>query len=262
MIFSEPTTLGRTGLRVGRLGLGAGYGAPTAAFEMAFERGCNYFYWTSRKSGMRDAIRHIVGRGERERLVVALQSYARSGVLMEYSLAKALKTLGLDYADVFVLGWHNRAPSPRLLERALAMREKGMLRHLGMSGHNRPLFARMAGLEAFDLYHVRYNAAHRGAETEVFPHLQETGVVSYTATRWGHLLQARRMPSGETPPSSRDCYRFALSHAAVDVCLCGPRNMAQMKAALQVLESGPLDADERARMQSIGDHVHRQRSFF
>ncbi len=262
MTLSQQTTLGSTGLRVGRLGLGAGYGAPAAAFEMAFERGCNYFYWTSRKSGMREAIHHITSRGQRERLVVALQSYARSGLLMEYSLGKALKALGLDYADVFVLGWHNKAPSPRLIDRALGMREKGMLRHLGMSGHNRPLFARMADLEAFDLFHVRYNAAHRGAETEVFPHLQGQGVVTYTATRWGHLLQARRMPPGESPPSSRDCYRFALSHPAVDVCLCGPRNMAQMEVALQALENGPLDEAEQTRLLAIGDHVHGQRSFF
>jgi aryl-alcohol dehydrogenase-like predicted oxidoreductase len=262
MTLSQTTTLGRTGLRVGRLGLGAGYGAPAAAFEMAFERGCNYFYWTSRKSGMREAIRHIVGQGQREQLVVALQSYARSGMLMEYSLKKALKALGLDHADVFLLGWHNKAPSPRLIDRALAMREKGLLRCVGMSGHHRPLFATMAAREAFDIFHVRYNAAHRGAETDVFPHLRGQGLVSYTATRWGHLLQARRMPPGERPPASRDCYRFALSHPAVDVCLCGPRNMEQMEAALKVLDSNLMDAAERARMQAIGDHVHGRRSFF
>ncbi len=262
MTLSQPTTLGRTGLRVGRLGLGAGYGAPAAAYEMAFERGCNYFYWTSRKAGMREAIRHIVDRGQRERLVVALQSYARSAKLMEYSLEKALKALGLDYADVFLLGWHNREPSPRIIDRALVMQQKGTVRFVGMSGHNRPLFARMAALEVFDLFHVRYNAAHRGAETEVFPHLRGQGLVSYTATRWGHLLQPRRMPPGERPPSSRDCYRFALSHPAVDICLCGPRNMEQMEAALETLEKGPLDADALARMQAIGDHVHRRRSFF
>ncbi len=262
MKLSQPTTLGGTGLQVGRLGLGAGYGASAAAFEMAFERGCNYFYWTSRKSGMRDAIRHIVGRGQRDRLVVALQSYARSAYLMERSLGKALKALGLDYADVFVLGWHNKAPSAQLIERVRAMREKGLLRHVALSGHNRPLFVRMAALEVFDVFHVRYNAAHRGAETEVFSHLEGQGVVSYTATRWGHLLQARRMPPGERPLSSRDCYRFALSHPSVDVCLCGPRNMEQMRAALTVLESSPMAADELARIRAIGDHVHRRRSFF
>ncbi len=48
MYFSQPQILKRTGLKVGRLGLGAGYGAPANAYEEAFEKGCNYFYWLSR----------------------------------------------------------------------------------------------------------------------------------------------------------------------------------------------------------------------
>jgi hypothetical protein len=36
--------LGRTGLRVGRLGVAAGYGVPADAVERAFERGANYFF--------------------------------------------------------------------------------------------------------------------------------------------------------------------------------------------------------------------------
>jgi len=40
----EPTILGRTGLKVGRIGISAAYGAPANAIEEAFERGANYFY--------------------------------------------------------------------------------------------------------------------------------------------------------------------------------------------------------------------------
>jgi len=262
MTFSETVTLGRTGLSVGRLGLGAGYGAPAAAFEKAFERGCNYFYWTSRKSGMREAIRSICGRGQRDNLVVAVQSYARSAALMEISLARALKNLSIDHADVFLLGWHNKAPARRLIDRALDMKSRGMVRCIGMSGHQRPLFPQMAKTGAFDLFHIRYNAAHRGAATEAFPHLGDAGVVSYTATRWGHLLNPKKMPPGEKPPSSTDCYRFVLSQPGIHACLCGPQDMAQMDAALKTLDSPPMDDDEQARMRAIGDHVHRQRSFF
>ena len=54
--------LGRTGLKVGRLGVACSYGAPTAAFEEAFEQGVNYFYWGSmRKESMARAIRNING---------------------------------------------------------------------------------------------------------------------------------------------------------------------------------------------------------
>ena len=37
MDFSEKTTLGRTGLQVGRLGISSSFGSPAAAFEEAFE---------------------------------------------------------------------------------------------------------------------------------------------------------------------------------------------------------------------------------
>jgi hypothetical protein len=63
MDLNQKREIGKTGLMIGRLGLGAGYGAPAAAFEEAFERGCDYFYWTSRKSGMRDAVRQICANG-------------------------------------------------------------------------------------------------------------------------------------------------------------------------------------------------------
>ncbi|MBW1781985.1 MAG: hypothetical protein JRL30_14735 [Deltaproteobacteria bacterium] len=259
--LTEKRTLGRTGLRVGRLGVAAGYGAPAVAFEEAFERGCNYFYWGSmRKKGMRDAIRNIIGQGRREDLVIVIQSYSRSPFLMERFFEKAVRFLGVDQGDILLLGWHNKPPAKKILDKALTMKEKGLFRFLALSGHNRSLFPRLADTGIFDLFHVRYNAAHRGAEEEVFPEIQgETGpgIVSYTATRWGHLLKAKKMPPGEAPPSASDCYRFALSDPSVDVCMCGPRNLGQMREGLRTLDLGPLNADELSRMRRIGDYVHR-----
>ena len=73
--------LGRTGLKVGRLGLAASYGAPAEAFEEAFEKGCNYFYLGSgrHKVGMYQAIRSLCRQGKRDQLVIAVQTYARFG---------------------------------------------------------------------------------------------------------------------------------------------------------------------------------------
>jgi predicted aldo/keto reductase-like oxidoreductase len=146
------------------------------------------------------------------------------------------------------------------------MKDRGLFRFLGLSGHKRTLFPNLAKENIFDLFHIRYNAAHRGAETETFPYLQEEmrpGIISYTATRWGQLLNAKKMPPGETPPSASDCYRFALSIPAVDVCMCGPKDTVQMKEALRTLELGPLSREEVERMRKIGDYVHAHtRKFF
>ena len=263
MNFNAPRLLGRTGLTVGRLGVAASYGAPAEAFEEAFERGCNYFYWGSiRKSGMLKAIKNICRRGKRDDLVIVIQSYSRSAWLMETCYHRALKHLELDHADVLLLGWYSRRPSQRILDRAQAMKEKGMFRFLALSGHNRKLFPRLAKEGLFDIFHIRYNAAHRGAETEAFPYLMDLmdqdrpGIVTYTATRWGQLLKQKKMPPGEMAPSASDCYRFVLSHPAVDLCLTGPRNWGEMKEALRTLELGPLTEEKLERLRKIGDHIH------
>jgi aryl-alcohol dehydrogenase-like predicted oxidoreductase len=262
MDFHAPRILGRTGLTVGRLGVASAYGAPAAALEEAWERGCNYFYWGSlRRTGMAQAIKNLCGRGQRDGLVIVIQSYARIPALMESFGERALRSLGLEFADVLLLGWHNRRPPERLLARALALKEKGRFRFLGLSGHNRKLFPELAREGLFDIFHVRYNAAHRGAETETFPALMELapavrpGVVTYTATRWGQLLQQRHMPPGEAAPRAADCYRFALSHPAVDVCMTGPKNLAQMREALRALDLGPLKEAEMARLRRVGDYL-------
>ena len=50
----------------------------------------------------------------------------------------------------------------------------------------------MARSGLLDLLMIRYNAAHRGAETEIFPVTDSTSlpVVVYTCLRWGALLQS------------------------------------------------------------------------
>ncbi|MBU0995767.1 MAG: aldo/keto reductase [Proteobacteria bacterium] len=255
-------TLGRTGLKVGRLGVAASYGAPAQAFEEAFEKGCNYFYMGSgrHRGNMHQAIRNIIKKGQRDKLVIAIQTYARNGMLMEPFFKRTLKKLGIDYADVMILGWHNKQPWPKLVDRAVSMKERGLFRFFGMSGHNRKLFPELNATNVFDVFQIRYNAAHRGAEKETFPYLNEKnqpGIISYTATRWGHLLNDKKMPEGEKAPSSSDCYRFAMTNGSVDVCLCGPKTVSEMRDALPALDLGPLNGDEMARMKKIGDHVHR-----
>lgn len=261
-------TLGKTGLKVGRLGLAASYGAPAEAFEEAFERGCNYFYVGSgrHREGMNRAIRNICAKGQRDKLVIAIQTYARNGVFVEPLFRRTLKKLKIEYADVLVLGWHNKSPWPKLVEKSISLKKKGWVRYLGMSGHNRKLFPSLFSTGDFDLFHVRYNAAHRGAEKETFPYFQDEerpGVVSYTATRWGHLLKQKKMPPGETVPLPSDCYRFVMTNPSVDICMCGPKNAKQLQEALPAIEKGPMNQDELSRMIKIGDHIHRtSKGFF
>ena len=258
----ETRLLGQTGLRVGRLGVASSYGAPVEAYEEAFERGCNYFtlgsFLRGRSRPMREAIRNLASAGKRDALVLASLSYAHNGPLMTWFFERELRLLGIDHMDVLLLGWHNRPLRKGLLAAARRLKERGLVRAIGVTSHNRKLLPRLAADGTVDLFHVRYNAAHRSAEDEVFGKLgpEPPGVVSFTATDWGKLLDPKRMPAAKQPLSAPDCYRFVLAQSAVDVCMTGPKTLEQMRENLRALELPPLSQDELSRIRRIGDYIY------
>lgn len=263
MTFQEKTTLGRTGLKVGRLGIASSYGAPAEAYEEAFDKGCNYFtigsFLRGRSKEMLHAIRNISSNGKRDELVISMAEYTHTRLMGHHNFLRGLKKLGLEYVDVLFLGYYMRKPRQSLLNWGMELKEKGLVRHLGLSGHNRALFPRLAREGDIDVFHIRYNAANNGAETDVFPHLpseNKPGIVAFTATRWRQLLKDSRMPPGEPPLKASDCYRFVLSHPSVDVCMTGTRNLEMMRENLKSLELGPLSPEEMQRIRRIGDHVY------
>lgn len=74
-----------------------------------------------------------------------------------------------------------------------------LVRFVGLTSHNRRRIATLAPEGLFDVFHVRYNAAHRWAEEDIFPHLaqdNQPGMVSFTATAWKRLLTATKLPPG------------------------------------------------------------------
>jgi aryl-alcohol dehydrogenase-like predicted oxidoreductase len=262
--FLEKVPLGRTGLRVSRLGIGSSSDPPAEVIEEAFERGVNYLYWgTFRRAAFGRAMRNLARR-HREEIVLTVQSYSRVPALVGPSVELALLRSRVGYFDILLLGMRNERPSRAYVEAYERLREQGKVRFLALSTHNRSLLPSLfdefrEGKSPYDIFMLRYNAVHRGAERDVFPFVPSDprpGIIAYTATRWGHLLDPRKMPDAEAPPAASDCYRFALGQPAVDLVLCGPANRSQMQEALRALELGPLDLDGTKRMQRIGDSIY------
>jgi aryl-alcohol dehydrogenase-like predicted oxidoreductase len=260
MGFERRVRLPHTGLEVGRIGLGSSFGVEASDLEYAYDHGINYFYWGSiRRPAFGRGIRDLARR-HREDMVVALQSYARwPAALMRQRFEAGLRRLGLDYADILILGWHNRRPPQAIIDEAQELRASGRVRYLLMSGHRRSFFAEVAKEDLFDLFMVRYNAASRGAERDVFPLLpggdERPAICAYTATRWGSLVEPRKLPPGDPAPRASHCYRFCLTHPDVNMTLCGPANRSHVEEACAALEQGPLDEDELAWMRRVGDRV-------
>lgn len=258
----EQRTLGQTGCRVGRLGISSSYRADRAVFEEAFEYGCTYFNWGTfirgRSAEFRQFMQQVVRQGKRQQIFLGLLSYSHSKFLSTRFLHSALGQLGTDYVDGLLLGYFSSRPPRRLLDWSLAMKEQGVVRSIGITTHNRKLVAPLAAEGEIDYFHLRYNAVHRGAEEDVFPHLgeQRPGLVTFTATCWGKLMDPRKMAEGVTPPTAGDCYRYVLTNEYVDVCMMGVKDRQMLRDNLRTIEKGPMSEEEMTRMRDIGDYLY------
>jgi aryl-alcohol dehydrogenase-like predicted oxidoreductase len=251
------------GKRTHRLGLAVNYGIDQAGVSAALERGLNYVFIPSRAEKMIPPVAAALER-DRERYIVATGPtvgwFARS---YRRACDKILQKMKISYIDVFHLFWLGvgAAWRPAILDELRRLKEEGKIRAIGCSIHDRPRAGRLAADGAVDLLMIRYNAAHPGAERDIFPHLPPRGdkkraaLVAYTATDWRKLLKKHRGFDGG-PMTAADCYRFCLSHSDVDVTLCGPASSGQLEENLRGLERGPLSGDEAAWMRKFGAVVH------
>lgn len=258
--LDDTVTLGRSGIRTRRMGIGSDHELDSHALEWAFERGFNYFYWgTRRTDGMKQAIRSLAP-AHREQMVIALQTYDVTGYAMGLTLRRGLRQLNLDHADILILGKRDGPVSRRIEDEALALQEAGLVRHLCISAHDRRAYEMHLARGIYDLIMVRYNCAHSGAERDVFPLLDDMesrpGVIVYNSTRWGHLFDAAWMPAGERTPDPTHLFRHALSHPAVDMVLTAPQTQQQLEANVKALEQGVLSKDESDWLARVGQHVH------
>jgi predicted aldo/keto reductase-like oxidoreductase len=137
----------------------------------------------------------------------------------------------------------------------------GIVRWIGVTSHQRTLAAEMAASGLVEALMIRYNAAHRGAEHDIFPvtDSQNVPVIAYTALRWGALL---RTTPGDPPefivPRAPDWYRFVLQSPSVAVVLAAPNDRAELEETLQVLSAdGPLSKTEYTHLAEHGQRVRR-----
>ncbi len=257
--FTE-TTLRTVDKRVHRLGLSLNFGLEAEGVAAAFERGINYVFYTKLRTGQALPVLQQALRRDREKMVVAagptLGFFAGGVRRGAESILRKLKT---DYLDVFHLFWLGKtsAWTEGTISELVRLKEEGKVRALGVSIHDRERAGRLAEDSVLDLLMIRYNAAHPGAERDIFPHLEKRkpNIVAYTATAWRKLL---KRPSGYDGPvmSAGDCYRYCLSNPHVSLVLCGPKSRAELDENLAALDRGPLDDEERAWMTKFGRTVH------
>jgi aryl-alcohol dehydrogenase-like predicted oxidoreductase len=261
------TALGTSGIRVCRLGLSGTYFPGKKTIFTALDEGINYFFCYGFDRQMISVLRDL-SRSSREKYVVATGAY---NLLIGHTdirrtLEKRLRQLRTDYIDFFMfLGVINpKNFGERVREEMRKLKEEGKVRYIGMSCHDRTFAGKLASQGELDMFMIRYNAAHRGAEKDIFPHLAKhnPAVVSYTATRWRSMLRKPKTWQGNRIPSAGMCYRFVLSNPCVNVCMTAPSNLKQLKENLSAFRQGALSQDEMKFMKEFGDVVYKESKSF
>ncbi|HEY1860122.1 MAG TPA: aldo/keto reductase [Gemmataceae bacterium] len=232
----------------------------------AVNRGINFLNWCGTPNPFAQALTELGPL--RAEVMICVQFEARTSTDARAELAHILRELRTDYLDALTFyyveepsEWRQLTERGGALEYCRAAQRDGTVRLLGLTSHQRPLAAEIAKTGLLDLLMIRYNAAHRGAETEMFPVTDalKMPVVVYTCLRWGGLLRATPDdPPGFEAPRAPAWYRFALQSPSVAVALMAPENRAELEEDLTVLDApGPLPAEEYQRLAEHGRRVRK-----
>ena len=248
----EYVTLGKTGLRVSRMGLGgipiqrvdaAGAAALLEAVEAA---GINYID-TARGYTVSEELIGQAIEGRREKFILATKSMARTQEDMARDIETSLRNLRTDHIDLYQI--HN--PNLQQLEQVCApggavealqaAKAAGKIAHLGLTAHSLEVFQRGLELDWVETIMFPYNIVEN----------QGTELMEQAAAKGVGFIDMKPLAGGAIEDAAL-ALRFVLSNPHVSIVIPGmyePQEVSQNAAAAG--DSSPLSDEELGKMEQI-----------
>src|SRR3989475_9067889 len=234
--------LGRTGLTVSTLCFGTGYmGGSVAAgarlLTRAYDLGVT-FWDSSDDYGTHPHVAQALREVGRDGVVVATKTYASTAVGARRALTKALRELGVETVDIFLLHavdshgeLEAKLPALEALTRA---RAEGLVRAVGVSSHSREVVARVLELSEVDVALVVVNRT--GAVVKDASPAELTAVVQrlYRSGRGGYGVKALRRGEGTGPRAGASARRCAFDYPYPHAICVGITSEAELEADVAV----------------------------
>jgi aryl-alcohol dehydrogenase-like predicted oxidoreductase len=263
-------TLGRTGLVVSPVGLGAGplgdhalsdHDAE-ALLRTAIDLGVRVIDTAPSYGASEERIGTLFSKSPhlRDRIVLVTKGgYGVPGVrdwtpeVLTRGIERALARLCTDRIDVFLL--HSCPPREDLVAPLVAARESGRVRAIGYSGDGAGL-AWASACDAFDVLECSVNLVDQHALDGAIPRARATdkGVLAKRAianaawTRDDHEYTTRLRIAYPTPPEHEWpgmafpelAIRFSANAPGIDCALVGTRNAKRLEEMVRFADNGPL----------------------
>lgn len=249
----EYITLGKTGLRVSRMGFG---GIPIqkvdasvthALMERLAQRGVNYIDTARGYTVSEQFLGEALEGGLREKFVIATKSMARTKEAMARDIDISLKNLRTDYIDLYQI--HN--PSMAELEQVLApggalealmeAKAAGKIRHLGLTAHMAAVFERALELDWVETVMFPYNIVEtQGEELMAKCREKNVGFICMKPMAGGALEDARL------------ALRFIRQNENVSVVIPGMYDIREIDENLAAVEdTSALTEDELQKIDTV-----------
>jgi hypothetical protein len=238
------------------------------AIGAAFDAGINFFFVTADMhwplyEQTRRGLADLLARrpGIRDEIVVAVVSYVTQPEFCHAPFEEVRAAIpALKHIDVTVAGGSYRQDFPVRKEQYAHHGYLGA-RAFGTTFHDRRMAGKAMSERLVDIGFIRYNAMHRGAEKDVFPHIPRRKAnrsLLYNFKSVDGFLPAERyaalgLSGDHWRPKATDYYRFALARPEIDGLLCAPHDPRKVEELALALEEGPLTEEERTYIRDLAD---------
>jgi predicted aldo/keto reductase-like oxidoreductase len=248
----EYVTLGKTGLRISRLGFG---GIPIqrvtadeakTLLEAVRSAGINYID-SARGYTVSEALIGEAIEGHRDDFVLATKSMSRDKESMERDIGISLANYRTDHIDLYQVHNPNLAQLEQViapggaLEALMEAKAAGKIGHLGLTAHSPEVFARALELDWVETIMFPYNIVeNQGEELMARAKEQNVGFVDMKPLAGGAI------------EDSELALRYIKANPNVTVVIPGmyaPEEVAKNAAAME--DDRPLSAEDRAKMEQI-----------
>ena len=252
----EYRILGKTGLKISRLGFGGipiqridAEGTRALVAELAAS-GVN-FIDTARGYTVSEEYLGFALDGIRDRFVLATKSMARTAEAMAKDIDVSLGNLRTDYIDLYQV--HN--PSERDLEQVTApggalealleAKKVGKIGHIGITLHSVDLFRRAVELPWVETIMFPYNIVETQGEE----------LISICAERDIGFICMKPLAGGAIE-DAEIAMRFILANPDVSVVIPGMATLEELAQNVASAENAsPLSADEQKKISAIRDDL-------